>query len=76
VFFGNVGAPERLDFTVIGTAVNTASRVETLTKTLGRPILITEPVARRLDYPLDELGEHALRGLAAPLAIFSPRTPQ
>jgi adenylate cyclase len=74
VFFGNVGAPERLDFTVIGTAVNTASRVETLTKTLGRPILITEPVARRLSAPLDDLGEHALRGLATPLAIFSPAT--
>jgi adenylate cyclase len=73
VFFGNVGAPERLDFTVIGTAVNTASRVETLTKSLGRSILITEPVARRLDCPLEALGEHALRGLAAPLAIFSPR---
>ena len=72
VFFGNVGAPERLDFTVIGTAVNTASRVETLTKTLGRPILITEPVARRLGSPLDDLGAHALRGLATPLAIFSP----
>jgi adenylate cyclase len=75
VFFGNVGAPDRLDFTVIGSAVNTASRVETLTKSLGRPILITEPVARMLDRPLDHLGKHALRGLATPLAIFSPRTP-
>lgn len=73
VFFGNVGAPERLDFTVIGRAVNAASRVEALSKSLGRPILITEAVAGRLDRPLDDLGRHALRGVAAPIAIFAPR---
>jgi adenylate cyclase len=72
VFFGNIGAPERLDFTVIGPAVNEASRVEALTKELGRAILITEPVARRLARPLDDLGRHSLRGVAAPVAIFSP----
>ena len=72
VFFGNVGAPERLDFTVIGRAVNEAARVEALTKELGRPILITDPVAQRLDRPLDDLGKHPLRGVGAPMAIFSP----
>ncbi len=73
VFFGNVGAAERLDFTVIGRAVNEASRMETLTKTLGRSILVSDRVARRVREPLDALGEHRLRGLAAPVAIFSPR---
>lgn len=72
VFFGNVGAPERLDFTVIGPAVNAASRVEGLTKALGRPILITASVALRLDRPLDALGQHALRGLPAPVELFAP----
>ena len=70
VFFGNVGAPERLDFTVIGRAVNAASRAEALSKSLGRSILVTEPVARLLDRPLEPLGEHELRGLAAPLSIY------
>ena len=71
VFFGNVGAPGRLDFTVIGRAVNAASRVEALTKALGRPILITADVARRLDRPLEALGPHALRGAAAPVELFA-----
>jgi adenylate cyclase len=73
VFFGNVGAPERLDFTVIGGAVNVASRVEALTKKLGRPILLTEAVARLLSRPLERMGAHTLRGVAAPMALFSPR---
>ncbi len=72
VFFGNIGAPDRLDFTVIGSAVNEASRVEALQKTLHRNILITEAVARHLDIPLDHLGEHELRGVSAPMAIYSP----
>lgn len=73
VFFGNVGAPERLDFTVIGRAVNAVSRVEGLSKSLGRSILITQPVADLLDCPLDSLGEHALRGLSEPISIFAPK---
>lgn len=75
VFFGNVGAPERLDFTVIGRAVNATARVEALSKQVGRPILLTEPVARRIDRPFDDLGRHELRGLSEPIGIFSPADP-
>ena len=72
VFFGNMGAPDRLDFTVIGRAVNTAARVEALCKPLGRSILITEPVARLIDRPLEPLGTHTLRGVAEPVALYGP----
>jgi len=70
VFFGNMGAPERLDFTVIGRAVNGASRVEGMTKQLGRTILLTAPVAERLTKRPESLGRHSLRGMAEPIEIF------
>ena len=72
VFFGNIGAPARVDFTVIGAAVNLTARVEPLTKELGRPVLVTEEVAKLSAAPLLSLGTHALRGLAKPIAIFAP----
>jgi adenylate cyclase len=72
IFFGNVGAADRLDLTVIGRAVNETSRVEALCKNLKRRILVTEPVARRLDVPWEDLGRHPLRGVAEPVTILSP----
>ena len=71
VFFGNIGAPERLDFTVIGRAVNGASRVEGMTKQLGHSLVLTEPVARRLATRPKSLGHHTLRGMAEPVEIFA-----
>ena len=70
VFFGNIGAPERLDFTVIGRAVNGASRVEGMTKHLGHSVVLTAPVAARLAQRPKSLGHHALRGMAEPIEIF------
>lgn len=70
VFFGNIGAPQRLDFTVIGPTVNQASRVEAMQKTLDRPVLVTEAVARLLDEELEPLGSHPLRGVPQPVAIY------
>ncbi|MBA5779351.1 adenylate/guanylate cyclase domain-containing protein [Stappia sp. F7233] len=72
-FFGNVGSPDRLDFTVIGQAVNLASRTESLTKELGHAVLLTEPVAMRLDETLRDFGAHRMRGLSAPVRIFGLR---
>ena len=71
VFFGNVGAPDRLDFTVIGRAVNEASRVEALTKTLGRRLLLTAPVAALTGEALEDIGPHPLRGVAEPVGLFA-----
>jgi adenylate cyclase len=72
VLYGNVGTAERLDFTVVGPAVNEASRIETLCKRLERPVLLSESFATALgDHPgLCELGMHELAGLARPRRIF------
>ena len=73
VFFGNVGGQERLDFTVVGTAVNETARLEQLTKRVMRPVLLSEQVARQLDIALDDCGEHELKGFARPVRVFAPR---
>jgi adenylate cyclase len=72
VFYGNVGAPSRLDFTVIGPAVNLAFRIESITKQLGRPLLASRAFADAVSTPLVFVGTHLLRGLVKPEELFAP----
>lgn len=66
VFFGNIGSARRLDFTVIGEAVNIASRVEGLCKPLGQDVLMSEAVAQLLGKDTVEFGSHILKGMQKP----------
>jgi adenylate cyclase len=72
VIYGNIGAADRLDFTVIGPAVNLVSRVEAVAKALNLPIVVTDDFARAYGKPLRSLGRHELRGLSMPHELFAP----
>jgi len=72
VSYGNIGSPTRLDFTVIGPAVNLASRLQGLGKDLGHAIVASEAVARKATLSLQTLGSHPVRGLRAPVEVFTP----
>jgi adenylate cyclase len=71
MLWGNIGAANRLDFTAIGPAVNLVSRLEGLCRPLDRAVLVSGVFAAETAAPLIPLGEHALRGIAAPCAVFT-----
>jgi adenylate cyclase len=73
VIYGNIGAAARLDFTVIGPAVNLVSRVETVAKALDLPIVVSEAFARADGGNLRSLGRHELRGLGGSHELFAPK---
>ena len=71
VTFGNVGTEDRLDFTVIGGAVNRAARLESLTKQLGVPVLASAEFNEVCMVPMKPLGSHRLRGVPDPVEVFT-----
>jgi adenylate cyclase len=75
VVAGSIGGAGRLNFSVIGDAVNVASRVESATRELDQDVLITEATARELsdDIEVTDCGEHELKGLPEPLRLCAPR---
>lgn len=74
LLYGNIGAEDRLDFTVIGSAVNLTARLSGMHRTLGRDILVSEHVLRHAPEPAQELvslGRYMLRGVSEPQELFT-----
>ena len=73
VMYGNIGSQTRLDFTVIGPAVNMASRLEALTKQLGKPVLLSGVFADFVkgEFELESVGKHEVRGFNDPIELFA-----
>jgi adenylate cyclase len=73
VIYGNIGAPSRLDFTVIGPAVNLASRLQGVAAELGRPVVLSAAFVEAARVPAEPLGAHHLKGIEASQLVFAPR---
>jgi adenylate cyclase len=71
VMYGNIGGERRLDFTVIGPAVNLAARIEGLCRELSRTVLVSADFAAASGRELRPLGEFSLKGLSAPQRVFA-----
>jgi adenylate cyclase len=73
VFYGNIGSHERLDFTVVGPAVNEASRIAAMCRSVDQPLLVSAAFAAVGDMKnrLVSVGRYALRGVAHPQELFT-----
>jgi uncharacterized protein (DUF427 family)/class 3 adenylate cyclase len=71
VTYGNIGIPQRLQFTVIGPAANEASRIEGMTKDLAEPVLVSHRFAECYRGELSSRGMHGLKGVSGTHELFA-----
>jgi adenylate cyclase len=76
VFYGNVGSKDRLDFTVIGPAVNEVSRILAMSRSVEQDVLLSasfvDALAPEMRRRVVSVGRYALRGVAQPQELFTP----
>ncbi len=74
VFYGNIGSTERLDFTVVGPAVNEVARIAAMCRSVDQPILLSSAFAASVAEDrrrLASVGRFALRGVGKPQDLFT-----
>ena len=72
VLYGNVGARARIDFTILGQAVNIASRVESFCARLDQSVLVSDSVAQIAQVPMRLVSTETLKGVDAPMGLHTP----
>jgi adenylate cyclase len=75
VLYGNIGSRDRLDFTVVGPAVNEVARIEALCRSLEQQVIVSAAFARAAGPARDRLvslGRYALKGVRRPEELFTP----
>jgi adenylate cyclase len=74
MFFGNIGSPDRLDFTIVGPAVNEVNRIAAMCRSADQTVLISAAFAAALGDTgprLVSCGRYALRGVNRPQELFT-----
>ena len=71
--YGNIGAPGRLDFTVIGSAVNRTARIESLGRVTGEDILASDAFRDRAGGRWHSCGTFEVKGVPDPISVHAPR---
>ncbi len=74
VIYGNIGLPDRLEFSVVGTAANEAARLEGQTKLMNCTVIASERFAGNTDIAWEDLGTAEIAGVARSMRLFSPST--
>ena len=75
VMYGNIGIDTRLDFMVIGPAVNLAARIKSMCRQLGQQLLLSSESVKVAGTSARSFGRHALKGVGADQEIFGPVSP-
>jgi adenylate cyclase len=70
VAYGNIGARDRLDFTIIGTTVNLTARLEDLCSVTGEPLLASAAFADAVSSDFEHLDDFDLKGLSGPTPVY------
>jgi adenylate cyclase len=75
VMYGNIGSDTRLDFTVIGPAVNLTARIESMCRQLGRSLLLSSDFVAAADVATESVGVFSLKGVGSEQEIYAPVAP-
>jgi adenylate cyclase len=72
LLYGNIGVPTRIEFSVIGPAANEVSRLESLTKEVGEPVLVSRAFKEAVNLPWRNLGVYRVKGVGDGMEVFAP----